>query len=49
MGLGVHINRSRFIYLLIAVILAGFCVAIGGSIGFVGLPYLLYILAKTKA
>lgn len=37
MGLGVHINRSRFIYLLIAVLLAGFCVAIGGSIGFVGL------------
>lgn len=37
MGLGVRINLSRFIYLIIAVLLAGFCVAIGGSIGFVGL------------
>ena len=36
-GLGVRINRSRFMYLIIGVLLSGFCVAIGGSIGFVGL------------
>lgn len=36
-GLGISINKSRFLYLIIAVLLAGFCVAIGGSIGFVGL------------
>lgn len=36
-GLGLKINGARFMYLLIAVLLAAFCVAIGGSIGFVGL------------
>ena len=36
-GLGIRINRARFIYLMIAVVLAACCVAIGGSIGFVGL------------
>lgn len=36
-GLGVSINRARFVYLMAAVMLAGACVAIGGSIGFIGL------------
>ena len=36
-GLGVPINRVRFVYLMAAVALAASCVAIGGSIGFVGL------------
>ena len=36
-GLGVSINRARFIYLMVAVVLAASCVAIGGSIGFIGL------------
>lgn len=36
-GLGVPINRARFVYLMAAVALAASCVAIGGSIGFVGL------------
>lgn len=36
-GLGVRINRARFVYLMVAVVLAASCVAIGGSIGFIGL------------
>ena len=36
-GLGVSINRARFVYLMVAVVLAASCVAIGGSIGFIGL------------
>lgn len=36
-GLGVPLNRARFVYLMAAVALAASCVAIGGSIGFVGL------------
>lgn len=36
-GLGININKSRFVYLIIAVLLAAFCVSIGGNIGFVGL------------
>ena len=36
-GLGVPLNRARFLYLMAAVALAASCVAIGGSIGFVGL------------
>lgn len=36
-GLGVKINRARFLYLILAVLLAAFCVAVGGSIGFIGL------------
>ena len=36
-GLGVSINRARFVYLMAAVMLAGACVAVGGSIGFIGL------------
>lgn len=36
-GLGVPINRARFVYLMAAVALAASCVAVGGSIGFVGL------------
>lgn len=36
-GLGMHINRARLTYLMIAVVLSASCVAIGGSIGFVGL------------
>lgn len=36
-GLGLRINQARFVYLMIAVILAASCVAIGGNISFVGL------------
>lgn len=36
-GLGVQLNRSRFIYLMVAVVLSACCVAFGGSISFVGL------------
>lgn len=36
-GLGVLLNRARLLYLMAAVALASVCVAIGGSIGFVGL------------
>ena len=36
-GLGVPLNRARLLYLMAAVALAASCVAIGGSIGFVGL------------
>ena len=38
-GLGVPLNRARFVYLMAAVALAASCVAIGGSIGFVGLLF----------
>lgn len=37
LGLGLPVNRARFVYLMVAVILAACCVAIGGNIGFVGL------------
>lgn len=37
LGLGLPVNRARFLYLMVAVILAACCVAIGGNIGFVGL------------
>lgn len=36
-GLGLPINRARFLYLMAGVVLAASCVAIGGNIGFVGL------------
>ena len=36
-GLGMHVNHARLIYLMTAVIIAACCVAIGGSISFVGL------------
>lgn len=36
-GLGVRIVKSRLYFLFMAVVLAATCVAIGGSIGFVGL------------
>lgn len=36
-GLGLQINRARFMYLMVAVILAAVCVAVGGNIAFVGL------------
>ncbi|TLG77508.1 iron ABC transporter permease [Culicoidibacter larvae] len=37
LGLGVNINRQRLLFLLIAALLAGVCVAAGGNIAFVGL------------
>ena len=37
LGLGLRVNRTRFVLLMAAVVLASSCVAIGGSIGFVGL------------
>lgn len=36
-GLGIPINRARFLYLMAAVVLAASCVAVAGSIGFIGL------------
>lgn len=36
-GLGVAINKSRLLFLTIGVVLAATCVAVGGSIGFIGL------------
>lgn len=36
-GLGLRVNRTRFVLLMAAVVLASSCVAVGGSIGFVGL------------
>lgn len=36
-GFGIHVTRERLILLTSAVALAGACVAVGGSIGFVGL------------
>ncbi len=36
-GLGLELNRSCFLYLMIGVILAACCVAVGGSIAFIGL------------
>lgn len=36
-GLGLDLNRSRFLYLMTAVVLAACCVAVGGSIAFIGL------------
>ena len=35
--LGLRVNRTRFVLLMAAVVLASSCVAVGGSIGFVGL------------
>lgn len=37
LGLGLRVNRMRFVLLMAAVVLASSCVAVGGSIGFVGL------------
>ena len=37
LGLGLRVNRTRFVLLMAAVVLASSCVAIGCSIGFVGL------------
>lgn len=37
LGLGLQVNRTRFVLLMAAVVLASSCVAVGGSIGFVGL------------
>lgn len=36
-GLGANITKERFLYLAVAVILSGASIAIGGSIGFIGL------------
>lgn len=36
-GLGLRINWARFAYLMMAVVLAAVCVAVGGNIAFVGL------------
>ena len=35
-GLGLNINKARLTYLTLGVMLAASCVAVGGSIGFVG-------------
>lgn len=37
LGLGLRVNRTRFVLLMAAVVLASSCVAVSGSIGFVGL------------
>lgn len=37
LGFGLRVNRTRFVLLMAAVVLASSCVAVGGSIGFVGL------------
>lgn len=37
LGLGLRVNRTCFVLLMAAVVLASSCVAVGGSIGFVGL------------
>ena len=37
LGLGLRVNRTRFVLLMAAVVLASSCVAVGGSLGFVGL------------
>ena len=37
LGLGLRVSRTRFVLLMAAVVLASSCVAVGGSIGFVGL------------
>lgn len=37
LGLGLRVNRTHFVLLMAAVVLASSCVAVGGSIGFVGL------------
>ena len=37
LGLGIRVNRTRFLFLMAAVVLASSCVAVGGSIGFIGL------------
>ena len=37
LGLGLRVTRTRFVLLMAAVVLASSCVAVGGSIGFVGL------------
>lgn len=49
-GLGLSINRARFVYLFLAVILATMCVAVGGNIAFVGLiaPHIARRLVGTN-
>ena len=49
-GLGLSINQARFVYLLLAVILATMCVAVGGNIAFVGLiaPHIARRLVGTN-
>ncbi len=49
-GLGLSINQARFVYLLLAVILATMCVAVGGNIAFVGLiaPHIARHLVGTN-
>lgn len=49
-GLGLSIDRARFVYLLLAVILATMCVAVGGNIAFVGLiaPHIARRLVGTN-
>ena len=49
-GLGLSINRARFLYLLLAVILSTMCVAVGGNIAFVGLiaPHIARRLVGTN-
>lgn len=37
LGLGLRVSRTRFVLLMAAVVLVSSCVAVGGSIGFVGL------------
>lgn len=37
LGFGLRVSRTRFVLLMAAVVLASSCVAVGGSIGFVGL------------
>lgn len=37
LGLGLRVSRTHFVLLMAAVVLASSCVAVGGSIGFVGL------------
>ena len=48
--MGLSINRARFLYLLLAVILATMCVAVGGNIAFVGLiaPHIARRLVGTN-
>ena len=52
LGLSVHINLVADLYtLIITVLLSGFCVAIGGSIGFVGLisPHICTPLSRCRS
>lgn len=49
-GLGAHVERERRILLILAVILAGVCVAVGGGITFLGLvaPHLAKRIVGSK-